>query len=189
METYTAFDGVEQVCQGPLFEVVARVKKRLGKAENSAILIFSDVTGKTMDINFQGSEKDVLGRLEMFVPKEQEAVVGPGRPKLGVVSREISLMPRHWEWLATQPGGASATLRSLIEDAKKRSSEKVSGKQLQECAYRFMSVMAGDREGFEEALRALYRLDRKSFLTHIRSWPRDIKNHVMEMTRSCGWEK
>ncbi len=68
-------------------------------------------------------------------------------------------------------------------------SAKVSGKQLQERAYRFMSVMAGDREGFEEALRALYRLDRKSFLTHIRSWPRDIKNHVMEMTKACGWEK
>lgn len=188
METYTAFDGIDQVCQGPLFEVVARVKKRLGKTENSAILIFSDVTGKTMDINFQGSEKDVLGRLEMFVPKEQEMAAGPGRPKLGVVSREISLMPRHWEWLATQAGGASATIRSLIEEAKK-SSAKVSGKQLQERAYRFMSVMAGDREGFEEALRALYRLDRKSFLTHIRSWPPDIKNHVMEITKSCRWEK
>src|SRR4051812_35711541 len=112
--TYTAFEGSHRLFQGALQEVVLRVKKRLGRAENSAILIFSDTTGKTMDFNFHGSENDVLKRLEVYVSTESNREAsGPGRPKLGVVSREVSLLPRHWEWLATQPGGASASIRKL----------------------------------------------------------------------------
>jgi hypothetical protein len=183
-DTYTAFEGGHRLFQGPLQEVVLKIKKRLGKAENSSILIFSDITGKTMDFNFHGSEGDVLKRLEVYVSTENnKETSGPGRPKLGVVSREVSLLPRHWEWLATQPGGASATLRKLIEEAKKKSSTHISIKQVQERAYRFMSVIAGDLEGYEEALRALYKYDRKSFLLHIQEWPRDIKNHVLEMAK------
>src|ERR1700679_2948656 len=90
-----------------------------------------------------------------------------GRPKLGVISRELSLLPRHWEWLANQSGGASATIRKLIEDAKKKSSAHTSVKQVQERVYRFMSVIGGDMKGYEEALRALYKADRKKFLWHI----------------------
>lgn len=180
--TYTAFDGTHRLVQGPLQEVVLKIKKRLGKTENSSILIFSDDTGKTMDFNFQGNEDDVLKRLEVYVSKEEPAEVsGPGRPKLGVVSREVSLLPRHWEWLATQPGGASATIRNLIEEAKKKSSAHVSIKQVQERVYRFMSVMAGDLEGYEEALRALYKSDKKVFKLHVQDWPRDIKDHIFEM--------
>ncbi|MGZ3694378.1 MAG: DUF2239 family protein [Bdellovibrionota bacterium] len=181
---YSAFANSNLLFRGPLSEVVLKVKKSLGKAENSSILIFSDATGKTMDFNFQGSERDVLKRLEVFV-SSSEAIetTGPGRPKLGVVSREVSLLPRHWEWLATQSGGASATLRTLIEEAKKKSSTQMNTKQLQERAYKFMSVMAGDLRGFEEALRALYKKDRENFLLHTKEWPRDIKNHVAEMTK------
>jgi uncharacterized protein len=146
------------------------------------VLIFSDNTGKTIDFNFQGSMKDVLKRLEIYVAKpERRLVAGPGRPKLGVISREVSLLPRHWEWLANQPSGASATIRKLIEDAKKRSYIHVGVRQVQEHVYRFMSVIAGDMKGYEEALRALYKADRENFLLHTRDWPVDVRIHAVEM--------
>lgn len=183
-DMYTAFDGPDRLLRGTLPEVVLKIKKRLGKAENSSILIFSDSTGKTIDFNFQGTEKDVLKRLEVYVSQEEsKASLGPGRPKLGVISREISLLPRHWEWLATQPGGASAMIRKLIEEAKTKSSSNVGVKQVQERVYRFMSVIAGDLIGFEEALRALYKANRKDFLLNIQDWPRDVKSHAIELAK------
>lgn len=154
----------------------------MGKAEHSAILIFSDATGKSMDFNFRGTENDVQKRLEVFVAEEKPTENhGPGRPKLGVICREISLLPRHWEWLATQPGGASATLRRLIDEAKKSSAGTVSIKQAQERTYKFMSVMAGDLPGYEEALRALYKKDKKVFLQQMEAWPVDVKSHSLEL--------
>jgi hypothetical protein len=136
----------------------------------------------TMDFNFQGSLKDVMKRLDIYVAKRGSSLVpGPGRPKLGVISREVSLLPRHWEWLASQPSGASATIRKLVEDAKKRSSVHIGVRQVQEHVYRFMSVIAGDLNGYEEALRALYKADRENLLLHTRDWPVDVRTHLLEM--------
>lgn len=185
LSTYTAFEGNQLICRGTLSEVVLNIKKRIGKAEDSGILIFSDSTGQTMDFNFQGSEKDVLKRLEIYVTESTaKENVGPGRPKLGVVAREVSLLPRHWEWLATQPGGTSAVLRKLVDEAKKKSSGDLSIKQLQERAHRFMSVIAGDMQGYEEALRFLYRRDKENFLLQIQKWPDDVKNHAIELSNA-----
>jgi len=182
---YTVFDGDKQLFQGSLAEVVLKVKRRLGKAANGTVLIFSDSTGKTMDFNFQGSEKDVLRRLEVFSSESEPAVIaGPGRPKLGVISREISLLPRHWEWLATQSGGASATLRKLVEEAKKKSAGVNQVRQAQEKTYSFMSVVAGGLAGYEEALRALYKRDEKKFLALIKDWPVDVRKHAASLAKS-----
>ena len=182
--TYTAFEGTTRLFRGTFQEVVLKVKERMGRAEDKPVLIFSDDTGTTMDFNLHGSVKDVLRRLETYVSKqENQPVSGPGRPKLGVMSREVSLLPRHWEWLASQPGGASATIRKLIEEARKRSSTHLSVKQVQERAYRFMSVIAGDMKGYEEALRALYKADRKSLLLHMQQWPADVRSHVLDLAR------
>ncbi|HKQ30957.1 MAG TPA: DUF2239 family protein, partial [Burkholderiales bacterium] len=115
-------------------------------------------------------------------PRVKESA-GPGRPKLGVVSREVSLLPRHWEWLVAQSGGASAVLRRLVEEARKKSTAGDTVKQAQERTYSFMSVIAGDYEGYEEALRALYRRNKKDFLTHVRKWPTDVKSHAMKLAR------
>ncbi|MDO9181477.1 MAG: DUF2239 family protein [Bacteriovorax sp.] len=182
IDTYTAFDGNKLLFQGPLSDIVLKIKKRLGKAENSSILIFSDSTGKTMDFNFQGNERDVQRRLEVYVTEEvPKDNSGPGRPKLGVISREVSLLPRHWEWLATQSGGASSTLRTLVEEAKKKLTNGNQIKQAQERTYKFISAIAGDFEGYEEALRALYKRDENNFLIQIQGWPNDVKNHAIEM--------
>jgi hypothetical protein len=183
-DTYTAFEGNSQLFHGSLADVVIKIKKRLGKEVNSSILIFSDSTGKTIDFNFQGNERDIQKRLEIFVSEEVVPIEnsGPGRPKLGVISREVSLLPRHWEWLATQSGGASSILRNLVEEAKKKSANGKNPKQAQERTYKFMSAIAGDLEGYEEALRALYKKDKKNFLMQIQSWPRDIKKYILEIS-------
>ena len=104
-------------------------------------------------------------------------------PSSTLISREVTLLPRHWEWLANQSGGTSATLRKLIEDAKKKSSAHTSVKQVQERVYRFMSVIGGDMKGYEEALRALYRADREKFLWHIQDWPADVRTYVVDMAK------
>lgn len=185
--TYTAFEGDTLLCKGALADVILKIKKRLGKADNSPVLIFNDATGNTMDFNFQGSEKDVLRRLEVFVGEadgkaDGKAIAadgaGPGRPRLGVMSREVSLLPRQWEWLASQSGGASAVLRRLVDEARRKSGEAPSVKQLQERTYKFLSVMAGNLPGYEEALRALYRKDAKGFAAHAEGWPRDVRRHA-----------
>ncbi len=176
---FTAFDGHKLFHQGPLDEVVLKIKKHLGKEDTTSILIFSDETGRTIDFNFQGALKDVQKRLEVFVTQDApKEVSGPGRPKIGVTSREISLLPQHWEWLATQQGGASAVIRKLVDEAKRKSSTNPSAKQIQEKVHRFMSSLGGDLPGFEEALRALYRKDKKHFSKEIEAWPHDLKDHV-----------
>ena len=187
---YSAFEDAKLLFQGELSDVVLKIKQYLGKAENSTILIFSDDTGATMDFNFQGTKQDVLKRLEVFTSSEHEtASTGPGRPRLGVISREISLLPRHWEWLATQSGGASATIRRLVEEAQKKSSNNTSIKQIQERVYRVMFVLAGDFHGYEEALRALYKRDRKTFFSLIETWPKDVQKYLSEIGKSVFEEE
>lgn len=185
LNTYTAFEDHKILSQGSLEDVVLKVKKRFEKSPESQIVIYSDATGKSMDFNFQGSEKEVLKRLEVYTTPENsnEVSSGPGRPKLGVISREVSLLPKHWEWLATQSGGASNTLRKLVEENMKKNSSVNSVKAAQERTYKFMSVEAGDLENYEEALRALYRKDKERLSSEIKTWPRDVQKHILELAK------
>ncbi|WP_413290270.1 DUF2239 family protein [Bdellovibrio sp. HCB337] len=182
-QNYTAFEGEKLLKQGALDEVVLAVKKRLKSHPDASILVFSDLTGKEMDFDLSGSEKEVLQRLQIYLSPDEKtkATAGPGRPKLGVVAREVSLLPRHWEWLSTQSGGASATLRRLIDDAKKQTSGREILKQAQERTYKFMATMAGNLPHYEEALRALYAKDSKKFKEQIAKWPTDIREHTKKM--------
>lgn len=182
--TFTAFDAHSLIAYGDLAEVVLKIKGSIGKASISTILIFSDITGKTIDFNFHGSKQEILKRLEVYTSvQDAEPSSGPGRPKLGVVSREVSLLPRHWEWLATQRGGASATIRTLIEDTMKKASAGQSAKQIQDRVYQIMSVLAGDLSDYEEALRAMYKKDKKSFLGYIEGWPKDVQNYLVKSSK------
>ncbi len=185
--TYTAFEGAKIVSRGLLISVVSNVKRKLTNNANCNVFIFSDLTGKLMDFNFQGTEKEVLKRLEVFIEdpksKESNSTSGPGRPKLGVISREISLLPRHWEWLATQSGGASATLRKLIEEEMKKTNSSHSVKFAEERTYKFMTVIGGDFKGYEEAIRALYKKNKENFLANIKEWSPDIRSYVIELVQ------
>ena len=106
---------------------------------------------------------------------------GRGRPKLGVVAREVTLLPRHWEWLNAQPGGASVALRKLVEEARRANGDRDRQRAARDAAYHFMSAMAGNLAHFEEASRALFADDRRRFAGLIASWPADIRDHVVKL--------
>jgi hypothetical protein len=154
------------------------------------LLIFDDQTSKLIDIDFRGSAEvlsDRLSKMEMAAAPMSDPTTsdgakrGPGRPRLGVVAREVTLLPRHWDWLGTQPGGASVALRKLVEQARKSNQGADRLRDAQEAAYRFMSAMAGNEAGFEEAARALFAGNRELFSRHVGSWPIDVGNHAQKL--------
>ncbi len=175
---YTAFAGDRLIATGSLRHVLLETKARLDGGEAATVLLFEDETGRQVDFNFQGSAEDVISRV--LPPKRS----GPGRPRLGVVSREVSLLPRHWEWLEQQPNGISAALRRLVDEARKREPAAERARRARDATGRFMSAMAGNLSGYEEASRALYAGDESRFRDLIRDWPADVREHAVELSRA-----
>lgn len=174
--TYTAFQGDHYLASGSLADVALAVKRASGDAP---ILIFEDQSGRQTDIDTRGSDEQILVRL---AARQQQPEARPqGRPKLGVVAREVTLLPRHWAWLKAQPSGASATLRKLVDEARRHGGGEERQRQAQDAAYRFMAAMAGDRPGFEEAARALYAQDRPRLESLIGQWPKDIGAQILRV--------
>jgi len=185
-QTYTAFTGHKQLAHGDLVKVALKVKRKLKDDPQADILIFSDLTGKQMDFDLRGTEREVEDRLQKFVAeKPDNSNQGRGRPKLGVVAREISLLPRHWEWLSTQTGGASATIRRLIDDARKKTSGRDAIKQSLERTHAFMTAIGGNLPGYEEALRALYAKDERRFHRQVDEWPTHVKDHAHKLAAAA----
>ena len=183
----TAFVGTEIVASGPLEEVALAVKERLREDPTANPLVFDDATARPIDLDLRGSDDHVLARLPAnAAPAEPVAHEprGRGRPKLGVVAREVTLLPRHWEWLGAQPGGASVALRKLVEEARRSSSDRDRSRAAREAAYHFMSTMAGNLPGFEEASRALFADDRRRFGDLVAGWPGDIRDHTVKLAFS-----
>jgi hypothetical protein len=194
----TAFEGGRLLLSGPLVEVVLAVKAALSREPTDPILTFDDTTGRVIDLDLRGSKAEIIARLSQSsatraVPlqspqtaasdntDERREARGRGRPKLGVIGREVTLLPRQWEWLAAQPGGASVALRKLVDDAKRNSGAVQKTRAAQERAYHFMLAMAGNLPGFEEAIRALFANDRTRLTQHIAGWPRDIAVHAIRL--------
>jgi uncharacterized protein len=179
----TAFKGARCIATGELAEVALKAKTAVDSGEQ--VLIFDDTTSQSIEVDFRGSAEEVLQRLAQTdglpTAAASDAPRGPGRPKLGVVAREITLLPRHWDWLNAQPGGASVALRKLVEEARRANEGKDRVRQSQEAAYRFMSVMAGNRPGFEEATRALFAGNRDRFDQLIEPWPKDVRHHASKL--------
>jgi hypothetical protein len=187
-ETFTAFEGQRQLATGPLAEVALAVKRAAPNAAEP-IAIFSDSTGRATDLDLRGSPDDVLARLPNTTSSMPDAISsgeprGRGRPRLGVVAREVTLLPRHWEWLNAQPGGASVALRRLVDDARRSSGDRDRQRAARDAAYHFMSAMAGNLPHFEEASRALFADDRRRFVSQIAAWPADIRDHVVKLAYS-----
>ncbi len=166
-----AFEGARCIANGPLPEVALAVKKVFARGARGEVLVFDRVTSTPIDLDLSGTDAEILKRIEP--PKRS-----PGRPKLGVVPREVTLLPRHWDWLHDQPGGASVTLRKLVDQARQTTVDAERIRKARESAYRFLTDMAGDRPGFEEALRALFAGDRARFEQLVDRWPNDIKAHA-----------
>src|SRR5258706_14086111 len=155
--TYIAFDGDRRIASGNLGEVINAAKETLDRRKDASVLVFDGMTSGPIEIDFRGSIEQVLARLpaSTAAPAAMEETApaaprGPGRPKLGVVAREVTLLPRHWEWLNAQRGGASVALRKLVDEARRTGEEGTRIRQAQEAAYRVMSAMAGDKPQYDE---------------------------------------
>ncbi len=185
MNTHIAFSGHKCLVAGSLREVALDLHAR-GSALNALHpLLFELESGRQIDIDISGSKADVIARLpeeDHPAPPEKRK---RGRPKLGVVGREVTLLPRHWEWLDRQRGGASATLRRLIEDARKSSGRSDEVRTAQDRSNRFMSAIAGDLPGFEEATRALYSGNETAFQEQIREWPKDVRRYTLKFAEGA----
>ncbi len=184
-ENFTAFEGQRRLASGALADVALAIK-RAGQRASEPIAIFNDQTGHPIDLDLRGTPEDVLARLAKTSANPPEAASpaeprGRGRPKLGVVAREVTLLPRHWEWLNAQPGGASVALRKLVEQARHANSDADRQRAARDAAYHFMSAMAGNLPHFEEAARALFADDRRAFVGLIARWPADIRDHVVKL--------
>jgi hypothetical protein len=182
-QTCTAFAGTRWIASGPVRDVALQAKSAVDRGES--VFIFDDATAQPIEIDFRGSLTDVRTRLAPRAESSAPAPAprGPGRPKLGVVAREITLLPRHWEWLNVQPGGASVALRKLVEDARRANGGKDRVRHAREVAYRFMAAMAGNFENFEEATRALFAGDGNRFATLIAPWPKDVREHAERLAK------
>jgi hypothetical protein len=178
-----------------LAEVAAKTKEVVDRGGLEAILIFDDATGKQVEVDFRGTMEDVLRRLVNTAgevaaeaapaSERRETPRGPGRPRLGVVAREVTLLPRHWEWLNNQPGGASVALRKLVEQARRANEGRDRVRLAQEAANRFMSSLAGDLPGFEEATRALFAGNRERFDEQTASWPVDVRDYARRLAAAA----
>lgn len=204
VDIYTAFNGDRRIASGPLQTVALAVKQAIKRGAANHVLIFDDTTGRQIDIDIRGSDKAIADRLTQRAANQRAesaqsghplppvddairtsgAVDKPrsrGRPKLGVVAREVTLLPRHWEWLATQSGGASVALRKLVEEARRTHPERDKKRKAHESAYYFMSAIAGNMPGFEEATRALFANDQQCFRKLIAAWPDDVRDHAIKL--------
>lgn len=201
----SVFQSGRCLASGRLSEVALPMKAALDASARSLqappVLLLDDTTAEVIDLDWRGTPKEVLARLKAMVaatPDPATAGVsdepdnaapapgavparGPGRPRLGVVAREVTLLPRHWDWLAIQPGGASVALRKLVEVARRDSETRDRVRHASAVAYRFMSTIAGHEAGFEEASRALFAGDQAGFDVLIAGWPVDVQHHLKRL--------
>jgi len=170
---YVAFAGARRVAAGTLPEVLPVLKRRFDRDRSETVLVFEVETGRQVDFDLRGSLEEVLARVLPAVPR------GPGRPRLGVTSREVSLLPRHWDWLEQQPNGISPAIRRLVEQAIKSQPGRDRARQIRAALSNFLSAVAGDRPNYEEACRALFARDTARFEVLIARWPKDIREFAL----------
>jgi hypothetical protein len=181
--TVTAFQDGFKLASGLAWDVALAVRDAIAAdTDNSTFLCFDDRTGAFVDLDLSGTDADIIARLKPAkMQPGPSAEAKPGRPKLGVVSKEVTLLPRHWDWLGQQSGGASATLRKLVEAARKTGTGTGQVREARAAADNFMRAMLGDQTGFENASRALYRGEESRFHELIQDWPGDLKYHVLKL--------
>ena len=186
-----AFEGDRCIATGELRDVARTAKQTLDRRKDASILVFDGMTGGPIDLDFRGTVDDVMARLpDMAPPGSAEETAapaprGPGRPKLGVVAREVTLLPRHWEWLAQQSGGASVALRRLVDEARRANKDKDRIRHAQEAAYRFIAAMAENKPHYEEVSRALFAGDAGRFEAWTASWPADVRDHARKLAAAA----
>jgi len=188
---YIAFAGHTRVASGTLWDVARMVRAYHDAGEITSVTVLDASTSAPVDLDLRGTPEEVKEKAVSMAAaiagtsrgSADPSKPGPGRPKLGVVGREVTLLPRHWDWLRAQPGGASVTLRKLVEAARKEGQGAEAIRKIQDRTYGFMHTIAGDLPGFEEASRALYAWDLKRLEELIRGWPQDVRDHTIGLGR------
>ena len=178
----SAFSGANRIASGELRHVAMKAKQAFDAHPERTVLVFDDANARTLELPLELPAADLLAWLSHPQPQAGDAPETPrrpGRPKLGVVPREVTLLPRHWDWLAAQPGGASVALRKLVDEARKVNAGDDRRRAAQEAGYRFILVMAGDAPGFEDAARALFAGDAQRFESLLLAWPEDVREHAL----------
>jgi len=177
-----AFEGHALLARGALADVGQAVRGRLAAGSQARLAVYDERSGRPVDLDCSGGDPAFVNEPAEAgasgIELDAQGPRGPGRPKLGVVSREVSLLPRHWEWLAAQRGGASASLRRLVDAARK---EGVAGQRVKdavEVAHRFLWDLAGDLPDFEEATRALFAHDFAALERRTASWPAGVREQL-----------
>jgi uncharacterized protein len=190
----SAFCGTRRIACGDVRHVALKAKEVLDRDRWAQVLIFDDLTSEPVEVDLRGSAEEILERIESRAPRAggagepsdlQAEPRRPGRPKLGVVAREVTLLPRHWDWLAAQPGGASVALRKLVEQARLANQGRDRLRRAQEAAYRFLSAMAGNEADYEEAIRALFAGREDRFDEIVEPWPPDIRDHARKLAAAA----
>ncbi len=195
----TAFSGTERIARGALIDVALAIKAAEAQVQGP-VLTFDDASGMVIDLDLRGTTAEIVkrlnehGELEALAARTRLQLASAsnrsrGRPKLGVVAREVTLLPRHWEWLARQSGGASQALRRLVDEARRTDEGQPDRKAAHERTYRFLSALAGDLPGYEEAIRALFASDDELFIDRMSAWPIDIQNHALALAQSNPTEE
>ena len=175
------FLGDARLGEGPLAEVLPQVVAG-ARADGPPPVVFDLADGRVVDLDLRGDVEDILARLEPPPAPEKR---GPGRPKLGVTAREVTLLPRHWDWLSAQPGGASVALRKLVEAQMKAGEGPERARRAREATYRFVTAMAGDRPGYEEATRMLFAGDWTAFDAAVEGWPEGVRETARAMAEGA----
>ena len=180
----TAFQGQAKLASGLAWDIALVVGDAIAAdTDDSTFLCFDDRSGAFVDLDLSGTGADIIARLKPTkMPAEPKIKAKPGRPKLGVVSKEVTLLPRHWDWLGQQSGGASATLRKLVEAARKTNTGTQRARQAKAATDNFMRAMLGKEPGYEDAARALYRGEKIRFCALIKGWPSDLRDHVLKLS-------
>jgi uncharacterized protein len=177
-----AFVGDTLLAAGRLDQVVAVAKRAFDADSALSPWLFDAISSARIDVDLGGSSTQVQARLPNA---PHPPIRGPGRPKLGVVPREVTLLPRHWEWLSSQPGGASVALRKLVEQARKVGASADDLRKGQDAVYKFMTAVAGDYAGYENATRALFAGEKARFLGLITTWPVDVRAHLERLAQAA----
>ena len=178
--TYIAFLGARRVAAGSLREVLPVLKRRFDDRRSEQVLVFETETGRQVHLDLGASVDDILER------EAEKHRRGPGRPRLGVTSREVSLLPRHWEWLDQQSHGTSGSLRRLVEQAMKLTPGRERARRVRAALAQFLSAVAGDRPNYEEATRALFASETARLESLIQRWPRDIRDYAVDQARRAA---
>lgn len=186
MDSHSSFIHHDLLISGTALDNALAIKRTLAADPKAQILSFDNRSGTQVDFDLRGSEQDIAARLAVGDETCETSANTPqkrgrGRPKLGVVAREVTLLPRHWDWLSAQPGGASVTLRKLVEEARRATSGTALKRQCQERVYNFISAIAGNLPGYEDATRALFQDDLTGLQTQIANWPAALRTHTLAL--------